>query len=406
MKLHEIHGKALLQRAGVPVPAGEAAASVEEARAAAERIGRPVVVKAQLLAPGRGKRGGIRLAATPGDAAREAGALLGATFGPETCRRLLVEEQVSIARELYAAVLVDARRRQLLVLLAAEGGGDIEELFARAPERVIRHYQRPLAPFHPFLGRKLARELGLTGGAIGKVGAVVGRLVEAARRYEARLVEVNPLAITEAGEAVAVDAVVNLDEDAFFRHPDFKALGIEMEEERPRPPTPREIAAVEIDKQDYRGVVHYQDIDADGDVGVVSVGSGFSLTLQDILHHYSLKPANFCDCSGSPPASKVYQSVKLVFSNPKIRGFLFMSGVVTQDLTVTAEGIVQAYQELRPGVPFVVRLAGNRDREAYTLLKAAGIEHVFRREDAIETCVEKVKSLMAAGAAVGVRGAS
>lgn len=382
------------------MPAGAAASSVEEAHAAAERLVKPVVIKAQLLAPGRGKQGAIRFASSPEEAAREAGALIGTIFGTEICRRVLIEERVAIARELYVSVLVDARRRQLLLLLAAEGGGDIEKLFALAPEKVIRHHHRPLAPFLPFLGRKLARELGLEGGAIGKVGSVLQRLVGAARRFEARLIEVNPLALTEAGEAVAVDAVVNLDEDAFFRHPDLKGLGIEMEEERPRPATPREIAAVEIDKKDYRGVVHYQDIDLDGDVGIVSVGSGFSLTLQDILHHYSLRPANFCDCSGSPPASKVYQSVKLVLSNPNVRGFLFMSGVVTQDLTVTAEGIVQAYKELQPGVPFVVRLAGNRDREAHVLLKEAGIEQVFRREDHIENCVEKLKSLMAAEAVV------
>ncbi len=400
MKLHEIEGKALLARAGVPVPAGSAALTPEEVQAAAAKLGKPVVIKAQLLAPGRGKKGAIRFAATLEEAAEAARALLGATFGNETCRRVLVEEQVAVARELYASVLVDSRRRQLLLLLAAEGGGDIEELFARAPEKVIRRHLRPLAPVHPFLGRRLAHDLGLTGGAISKVGTALTGLVEAARRFEARLLEVNPLVLTESGQAMAVDAVVNLDEDAFFRHPEFKELGIEMEEERPRPPTPREIASVEIDKKDYRGVVHYQDIDPDGEVGVVSVGSGFSLTLQDLLHHYSLKPANFCDCSGSPPASKVYQSVKLVLSNPKIRGFLFMSGVVTQDLTVTAEGLVQAYQELRPAVPFVVRLAGNRDREAYTMLKDGGLEHVYRREDHIETCVEKLKSLMGAEAVV------
>jgi succinyl-CoA synthetase beta subunit len=401
MKLLEIEGKALLARAGVPVPMGAAAATADEAREAAAKLGKPVVVKAQLLAPGRGKRGAIRFASTPDEAGEAARALLGVAFGNETCRRVLIEEKVVVARELYASVLVDARQRRLLLLLAAEGGQDIEELFARAPQQVHRHHLRATAPLHPFWGRRVARELGLEGGAIGKVGSAIVALVGAARRFEARLLEVNPLVITDAGQVSAVDAVVNLDEDAFFRHPEFKELGIEMEEERPRPPTAREIAAVEIDRKDYRGVVHYQDIDPDGDVGVVSVGSGFSLTLQDILYHYSLRPADFCDCSGSPPASKVYQSVKLVLSNPKIRGFLFMSGVVTQDLTVTAEGIVQAVQELQPQLPFVVRLAGNRDREAYEILKKGGLEHVFRREDHIESCVETLRSLMASVPAAG-----
>jgi succinyl-CoA synthetase beta subunit len=187
---------------------------------------------------------------------------------------------------------------------------------------------------------------------------------------------------------------MSIDEDGMFKVPDLRELGIEMEEERPRPPTEREIAAQEIDEEDYRGVVHYQDLDPDGDVGVVSVGSGFSLTLQDMLAHYGLRAFDFCDCSGSPPAHKVEASVKLVFSNPKIRGFLFMSGVVTQDLTVTAEGIIDAYRALEPAIPFIVRLAGNRDREAHAMLEQAGIQS-YRREDAPEACIEELKRQMA-----------
>jgi len=394
MRLLEYRGKQLFARIGIPVPRGRVATEPAQAEAIARELGVPVMVKAQVLAPSRGARGGILPADDAAAAAQAAAQLLGRSLGEEVCREVLVEERLEIAQELYAAVTIDPIRHDILFLLSARGGAEIEKIFAEFPQDVIRHNHSPLEPFFPFHGRQLARAAGLTGGAVGGVGQILFQLYQAFREFQAKLVEINPLVITAKGQVVAADAIVQLDEDAAFRVRALKELGIPMEEERPRAPTARELEAIEIDKKDYRGVVHYQDLDAAGDIGVVSVGSGFSLTLLDILDRYGLHPANFCDCSGSPPASKVYQAVKLVLSIPGIRGFLFMSGVVTQDLTVTAQGIVQAFQELRPQIPFVVRLAGNRDREAYELLQAGGITHAFPRKALVETCVEKLRTLM------------
>lgn len=401
MRLVEALGKELFKRAGLAVPKGRRVRTPEEAAQAAEVIGGTVVIKAQILAPGRGKKGGIVFADSPAKAKEAAAQLLGKKFGFETVREVLVEEKLAIARELYAAVMIDPVRQDILFIASTRGGGDIEEVFRTSPQDVVRHNHSPLEPFLPFHGRKLAKAMGLEGGAIGKVGQALFALHKAFRQYEARLLEINPLVLTEKGDAVAADAIAQIDEDAAFRMPVLKELGIEMEEERPRPPTPRELAAQEIDKKDYRGVVHYQDLYEDGTVGVVSVGSGFSLTLLDLLSEYGLKPADFCDCSGSPPASKVYEAVKLTLALPGIKGFLFLSGVVTQDLTVTAEGIVKAFQELKPAIPFVVRLAGNRDREALQILKAGGIAESFPRETFVEECVERLKILMEARVPAG-----
>ncbi len=394
MRLPEYRGKQLLARSGIAVPRGSVAAEPAQAEAIARELGVPVMVKAQVLAPSRGARGGIVAADDSVAAAQASAQLLGRSFGTEVCREVLVEERLEIAQELYAAVTIDPVRQDILFLLSLRGGADIEKIFAEHPQDVVRHNHSPLEPFFPFHGRQLARAAGLQGAAISGVGQILFQLYQAFREFQAKLLEINPLVITAKGQLVAADAIVQLDEDAAFRVRALKELAIPMEEERPRPPTPRELEAIEIDKKDYRGVVHYQDLDAAGDIGVVSVGSGFSLTLLDILDRYGLRPVNFCDCSGSPPASKVYQAVKLVLAIPGIRGFLFMSGVVTQDLTVTAQGVVQAFQELRPQIPVVVRLAGNRDREAYELLKAGGIAHAFPREALVETCVEKLRALM------------
>ncbi|HEY4682446.1 MAG TPA: ATP-grasp domain-containing protein [Candidatus Acidoferrales bacterium] len=396
MRLVEALGKELFKRVGLAVPRGRRARTPDEAAAAAEALGGTVVIKAQILAPGRGKKGGIVFADSPAKAREAAACLLGKVFGLETVCEVLVEEKLSIARELYAAVMIDPHRQDILFLASTCGGGDIEEVFRSSPEEVVRSNHSPLEPFLPFQGRKLARAMGLEGAAVAKVGQALFALYKAFRQYEARLLEINPLVLTEKGDVVAADAIVQIDEDAAFRLPVLKELGIEMEEERPRPPTPRELAAQQIDKRDYRGVVHYQDLYEDGTVGVVSVGSGFSLTLLDILSEYGLKPADFCDCSGSPPAAKVYEAVKLTLGIPDIKGFLFLSGVVTQDLTVTAEGIVKAFAELKPAIPFVVRLAGNRDREALAILKAGGVVESFPRETFVEECVERLKALMEA----------
>jgi succinyl-CoA synthetase beta subunit len=394
MKLVEYQGKTLLSRAGIAVPPGDVASSPEEARRIAQEVGGPVVVKAQILAPGRGKRGAILMAQDAVAAERAAAELLGRSFGPERCDRVLVEKRLEIAQELYLSCLVDASARRLQLILTRHGGGDVEEVFREQPNAVVVEAVGAFERFLPWQGRTLAKRMGLEGKPIVGVGDAITRLVAFTRRNDCRLAEINPLVLTAEGKVVAADAVCNVDEDAHFRLSWMKDFGLGLEEERPRQPTPRELKAAEIDKVDYRGSVHYQDLDEFGDVGTVTVGSGFSITMLDVLGNYGLKPADFCDCSGSPPADKVYRSCEVVLSNPNIKAFLFVSGVMTQDLTVTAEGIIRAWRELKPSIPFLVKLAGNRDREAYRMMVEAGLPHVYPREAHVEDIVEDCVKLM------------
>ena len=305
-----------------------------------------------------------------------------------------MERRLDIAQELYLSCLVDASKRQLQLILTRHGGGDVEEVFATREEDVVLQPVAPFETFRPFQGRALAKRMGLEGKAIVLVGDAITKLVAFCRRNDCRLAEINPLVVTTEGKVLAADAVCNVDEDAHFRLAWMREFGLGMEEERPRQPTPRELKAAEIDKVDYRGSVHYQDLDEFGDVGTVTVGSGFSITMLDVLGNYGLKPADFCDCSGSPPADKVYKSCEVVLSNPNIKAFLFISGVMTQDLTVTAEGIIRAWRELKPRIPFLVKLAGNRDREAYQMMVDAGLPHVYPREAHVEDIVEDCVKLM------------
>ena len=397
MKLVEHLGKRLFSRCGIAVPRGETAAKVEDARRIAEELGGPVVVKAQILAPGRGKRGGILLAENPDEAAEAASKLLGRTFGHEFCKDVLVEERLDIENELYASLMVDAPSRSLRLILTRHGGGDVEEVFRDHPEEVVLAPVDPFEQFLPFKGRELALKMGVTGKAVVKVGDVITKLVTCSRANDCRLAEINPLVITKDGAVIAADAVMNVDEDAHFRLKWMKEFDLSMEEERPRQPTSRELEAAEIDRVDYRGSVHYQDLDENGDVGTVTVGSGFSITMLDVLGNFGLKPANFCDCSGSPPADKVYKSCKLVLGIPGIKAFLFVSGVMTQDLTVTAEGIIEAWRELKPEIPFLVKLAGNRDHEAHKMMVDAGLPNVYPRETAVETIVQDCVRLIQEG---------
>ncbi len=397
MKLVEHLGKRLVSRSGIQTPRSELANSPQEARRAAESLECPVVVKAQILAPGRGKHGGILFADTPKAAAEAAESLLNKSFGPELCRSVLVEERLEIEEELYLAFTVDASRRRLSLILTRHGGGEVETVFETRPQDVLVEPVGALETFHPFKGRELALKMGLRGKAVVKVGDAITKLVACGRANDCRLAEINPLVLTKDGRVVAADAVLNVDEDAHFRLGWMSEFGLSMEEERPRQATQRELEAAEIDRVDYRGSVHYQDIDENGDVGTVTVGSGFSITMLDVLGNYGLKPANFCDCSGSPPAEKVRQSCEIVLSIRGIKAFLFLSGIMTQDLTVTARGIIDAYEKLSPTIPFLVKLAGNRDREAYQMMVDAGLPHVYQREVAVETIVEDCVRLMKEG---------
>lgn len=395
MRLTEAQGKRILRLAGVPVPQGELARSVAEAEQIALDYANGVVIKAQVLSPSRGLHGGIQFARNSTEAAALTRTLLNTPIQGETVSSILVEERVAVVAELYLAMRINPSKRCIDIIASQLGGNGIEEKAQTSPERFVVTSHRRNAPFLPYEARSVAFRIGLRGKSLLTFAEMIVLLYAAFCRFDARLLEINPVGVVADGRMIALDAVALLDDDASFRLKPLEEIGLSVGEEKTRPPTERELLAAAIDRDDYRGAVHYVDLDSAGEVGVISVGSGFSIALMDMLDAAGMTQANFCDCSGNPSADKVKRATKLVLSIPSLRGFLFASGVVSQPLDITARGIIAAFEETPPTVPVVIRLAGDRDREGCALLRAAGITHAYARERDMEDCLIELRQLMA-----------
>jgi succinyl-CoA synthetase beta subunit len=396
MRLTEAQGKRILRSVGVSIPQGELARSVAEAEHIALAYANGVVMKAQVLSPGRGLHNGVRFAKNAVEAATLANALLTTSIQGETVSSILVEERVAVVAELYLAVRINPSKRCIDIITSQLGGNGIEEKARTSPERFVVTTHRRNDPFLPYEARSIALRTGLRGKSLLTFADMIMRLYTAFCRFDARLLEINPIGLLADSRMTALDAVALLDDDASFRLKQLEEIGLSVGEEKTRPPTERELMAATLDRDDYRGAVHYVDLDPQGEVGVISVGSGFSIALMDMLDTAGMTQANFCDCSGNPSADKVKRATQLVLSIPSVRGFLFASGVVSQPLDITARGIIAAFQETPPSVPVVIRLAGDRDREGCELLRAAGITHAYSRERDMEDCLVELRDLMSA----------
>ena len=350
MNLHEYQAKDVLARFGVPVPRGKAAATAEEARGAAQELGGRVVVKAQVHAGGRGKAGGIKPAATPAEAEAAARAMLGTRLvthqtGAEgrPIGRVYVEEGSAIARELYLALLVDRGRGRPAFIASTEGGMDIEAVAATTPNKILTLSVDPATGYQPFHGRRLAAALKLAGDqakAMGRLGAALWR---AFHDCDASLIEINPLIVTGDGRLVALDAKVNLDDNALFRRADLAALRDPSQED------PTEVQA-------HAAGLNF--VKLDGDIGCLVNGAGLAMATMDIIKLAGGDPANFLDVGGGATKDQVAQAFRIILADPKVRGILvnIFGGIMRCD--VIAEGIVAAARELGVTVPLVVRLEG------------------------------------------------
>lgn len=366
MHLHEFQAKQLLSSYGVAVPAGVVAASLAEARAAAKALGGDSwVVKAQVHAGGRGKAGGVRR--VEGLAALEQAAteLLGTRLvtrqtGPagQPVQRLLVEARTPIARELYLAILVDRPRERVTVIASAAGGMEIEEVAARDPEAVLKLVVDPAAGLQPFQARRVAFALGLDEAGRKAMGGLLPRLFRAFRDRDLGLLEINPLVVTPAGELVALDAKVQVDDNALYRQKDLAALHDATQED------PRETEARRFD-------LNY--IALDGDIACMVNGAGLAMATMDLIQLHGGSPANFLDVGGGTTAEKVAEAFKLILSDPKVRAILvnIFGGIVRCDLI--AEGIVKAVREVGVDRPLVVRLEGTNAEQGRALLAESGL---------------------------------
>src|SRR4051812_28434774 len=361
MDLLEYQGKQLFRNHGVPTPDGRAAASVPEAVEAADELGYPVVIKAQVLIGGRGKAGGIKLANDREEAEQHAEAILGMDIRGFTVHELYVERASDIDEEYYAAIVFDRSARAPMVMLSRMGGMDVEEIAERDPKAIVRLHVDPLLGFQDFHGRRLAFESGIAADVIRPVGALLARLYETFIAEDAMLVEVNPLLVTKDRQVVALDAKVTVDGNALHRHPDVAAFRDVGDED------PQEQMAKE------RGLTY---VKLDGNVGILGNGAGLVMSTLDVVAQAGGRPANFLDAGGGSKAEAIVDAVEVILSGEKVTAVLFnIFGGITRCDEV-ARGLVEAFNRVDVKVPFVVRLDGTNDEEGRRILAEADLPNV------------------------------
>jgi len=390
MKVHEYQAKEVIARFGVPIPKGRVAETPEEAKAIAMEIAAPVAVKAQIHAGGRGKGGGIKLANTPDEAREAADQIIGMQLvthqtGPEgkLVKRVLVEEQLQVERELYLSVVIDNSIGLPIVMASAEGGVEIEEVAARNPEAIHRTPVDPTVGFQPFQGRQLAMDIGLTGELMRPAAALIGALYRAFDECDCSLAEVNPLVVTKDGRILAADAKLNFDDNALYRHKDLAEMR-DIDEEDP----------LEVEAQNA-GVGNY--VKLTGDIGCVVNGAGLAMATMDAIKLAGGEPANFLDIGTVNDVGRVVASLRIITEDPSVRAILvnIFGGMARVD--VIAQGIIQAFQELDIRVPLVARLVGTNVEEGERLLAESGIS-LIRATDLGEAAAKAVEAARAAAA--------
>jgi succinyl-CoA synthetase beta subunit len=365
MDLLEYQGKQLFSKHGVPVPDGRPATTVDEAVAAGEEVGYPVVVKAQVLIGGRGKAGGVKLAKDRAELEDHARAILGMDIKGFTVHELYIEKASDIDEEYYAAILLDRTARKPMAMLSRQGGMDIEAVADEDPSAIAIVHIDPLLGFRDFYGRRLAFEAQIADDLVAPVGAMLGKLYETFVEEDAVLVEVNPLLITKDRQVVALDAKVTIDDNALFRHKDTAEM------RNPSAEDPQEQMAHE------RGLTY---VKLDGNIGILGNGAGLVMSTLDVVAQAGGEPANFLDAGGGSKADAIVDAVEVILSNEKVKAVLFnIFGGITRGDEV-ANGLVTAFKQLEPKVPFVVRIDGTNDEEGRRILAEADLPNVFVEE--------------------------
>jgi succinyl-CoA synthetase beta subunit len=390
MKIHEYQGKALLRQLGIPVPDGAPAFTVDEAVKVAESLPGPVrVVKAQIHAGGRGKGGGVKIARSLEQVREYASAILGMNLvthqtGPEgkLVKRLLIENGCNIAKEFYFAVVIDRAVQRPVVMVSSEGGMEIEEVAATHPEKILKEVVDPAVGFTGFQGRRLALKLGMSGKVMNQAVALFTKLYDAFIQLDCSLLEINPLVVTQEGSVMVLDAKIDFDSNAHFRHKEWDALR-DMDEEEPS-----EIEAAKFD-------LSY--IKLNGNIGCMVNGAGLAMATMDIIKLYGAEPANFLDVGGGATRDKVTAAFKIITRDPNVKGILvnIFGGIMRCD--VIANGVLDAVREVGLQVPLVVRLEGTNVELGKKILNESGLQVISA--DGMRDAAEKIV------AAIGVGGA-
>jgi succinyl-CoA synthetase beta subunit len=374
-KFLEYQGKEHFRQHGIPTPEGVVASTPEEAKAAAQKLGKPVVVKAQVQAGGRGKAGGVKLANTPEEAEKMAQQILGMEIKGLTVKQVLVEEQLKIAQELYAGIIINSAQdvRGPVLMFSPDGGVDIESV---PEDRIATMSVDVVKGLMPYDTLDMAASMGITGNVLRGVGDIIFKLFSMFQKMDCRILEINPLVVTEDNKVLAADCRMAVDDQALFRHPE---LGIKIGREFLKEPTDLDLMGWTFEASDFRGTSYIaemaspEEVAQGGYVGYHGIGGGAAMLGMDALNKVELKVADYADTSGNPTASKVYRTTKLILSQPGIEGY-FLSGfmMANQEQWHHAHGLVKALREElpnKPGFPVVLLLCGNKEKESQEILK-------------------------------------
>jgi succinyl-CoA synthetase beta subunit len=389
LDLLEYQGKELFARHGVPVPEGRVADTVEGAVEAAEEIGYPCVIKAQVQIGGRGKAGGIKVAETREEAEEHAKAILGMDIrgprgeGPFTVHQVWVERASEIEAEYYASIILDRSAKKLLAMLSTMGGMNVEEIAEKSPDALVRRHVEPNKGFAEAEAQALAADAGVPEDVQGKTAAMLAKLYDAFNESDATLIEVNPLVVTKDGDVIALDSKVTIDNSALYRHEDLAGLEEGFIED------PQERMAKE------KGLTY---VKLDGDIGILGNGAGLCMSTLDVVAQAGGKPANFLDAGGGSKADAIVDALEVITSDEKVVAILFnIFGGITRGDEI-AKGIIEASQRVEIGVPLVVRLDGTNSEEGLGLLADADLPNLHL-EKTMLGAAERVVELAGAGAA-------
>ena len=384
MRFYEFEAKKLFSKAGIPIPQGELVKSPEEAKAFAEKLGKPVVLKAQILSGGRGKAGGIKFAQNPLEVERKVSELLSLKIKGFPVEMVLAEEKVELDKELYLGVTIDRVNYKLVIIACTEGGMEIEEVAKKSPEKVRKLNLDIDERLYNFQCQALAKWLGVKGDQIRNVGSIISTLFKVFKSYDAKLVEINPLILTKDGKYIACDARMSVDDDALFRHKELSEMGIEKRHE--------EGEMTEREKKAREWEIPY--LDLDGNIGMFPGGAGFGIMGNDFIHYFGGKPANFMDSGGGPTPERLAKMLILLDENPQVKAIFGARFGGISRCDDFAKGVVIFLKEHGLSKPMVLRMTGNMWKEGLEIFEQAKKENpeIFKNIEiyGIETPIEEI----------------
>lgn len=396
MKLYEYESKIIFKKEGIPIPEGYLASTPDEVEKIVENLKKEVAIKAQILATGREKAGGISFAKNPKEARQLARKLFSLKIKGFEVRKVLVEERLFPSTELFLGITYNLSQKTPVVISSSLGGIDINEVAKKYPEKVFTLPVNMIWGIQNYQGKLLAKNMGLKSKDMFKAAGIAVKLFNIFKKYDCDLAEINPLILTQYGELIAADAHLELEQEALYRHKELEQLGIPIRKDSPRIPTKFEIEAEKIDKIDHRGVAG-RVVEFDGDLGLLIGGGGASLTIFDAIRYHGGKPANYCEIGGNPTVKKVKELTKLILKKPDIKGLAVITNVLNNTrVDLVARGVILAMVELdiNPSeYPVLFRSAGAYEEDGYRILKKYKIKYMDRSysiDQAAKAAVEMI----------------